>query len=327
MNYSLRARILFGSVLWTAGLLIVSMLILHLVFPPYSAHWFLMSIRHNQGLLVVIAILAMLGGIMRVRGGMLSINNLRQRLGAVHSGAATRVDGSYPAEVQPLVDDLNALLDERERRVKRAVAKAGDLAHGLKTPLAVLAYEAQQVRRAGHEELANDIEHQLALMRRQIEHHLVQARASDTAGTSESASVAESAEGLVRALRRAHSERDLEIDVASSPSHIFRGGRPDLDEMLGNLLDNAFKWARSKVRLNSTQNGETLEIAVDDDGPGIDPDIRDNVTDRGIRADETAGSGLGLAIVRDLAEIHGGSITLDRSPLGGTRALLTLPAK
>src|SRR5205085_7636178 len=167
-------------------------------------------------------------------------NNLRQRLAAVHSGVTPRVEGSYPAEVQPLVDDVNALLDERERRVKRAVAKAGDLAHGLKTPLAVLTYEAQQGRRAGHKELADDIEHQLNLMRRQIEYHLVHARASDpSARTTETASISESAEGLVRALHRAHAERDLQVDIESAESHIFRGARPDLDEMLGNLLDNA----------------------------------------------------------------------------------------
>lgn len=327
MKYSLRARILSGAVLWTAGLFLIAVVVLHFIFPPPSAHWLLQSVRQNQTLLVVFAILAMLAGLLRVRGGILPINNLRQRLAAVHSGISSRVDGSYPTEVQPLVDDLNALLEEREQRVKRAIAKAGDLAHGLKTPLAVLAYEAQQVRRAGHAELADEIEHQLDRMSRQIEYQLVHARASEpSAKMAENASVSESAQGLVRALRRAHAERELQVDIESAASHIFRGGRADLDEMLGNLLDNAFKWASSKVRLLSTQGGRTLTIAVDDDGFGIDPAIRGSVTDRGMRADEAGGSGLGLAIVHDLAEIHGGSISIGESPLGGVRALLTLPA-
>jgi signal transduction histidine kinase len=279
--------------------------------------------------MAVVAALCMLFGFLQVRRGLQPINRLRDRLAAVHKGAAARVGGSYPAEVQPMVDDLNALIEERERRVARAVAKAGDLAHGLKTPLAVLAHEAQQAREAGHEQLAAEIDQQIDRMRRQIDYHLAHARsAASSASPGARASIAISAEGLVRAIERLHAERDLSIDLDAPSSHAFRGQREDLDEMLGNLLDNACKWARAQVRLTCSKEGERIVIVVDDDGPGIEASMREAVMQRGIRVDEAAqGSGLGLAIVRDLAEIYGGSISLEESPMGGARARLTLPAQ
>ena len=326
---SLKARILLGAALWTVGLFTIAAFILHFALPPPSAHGvFRLAFRYGTGMALVAAI-CMLFGFLQVRRGLSPINQLRDRLTAVHKGVAARVGGGYPAEVQPLVDDLNALLEERERRVARAVAKAGDLAHGLKTPLAVLAHEAQQAREAGHERLAAEIEQQIDRMRRQIDYHLAHARSAASAASSAArVSVAVSAEGLVRALKRLHAERDLNIEVDAPASHAFRGQREDLDEMLGNLLDNACKWARARVRLTCSKEGEQIVIAVDDDGPGIEPSMREAVMRRGIRADEAAqGSGLGLAIVRDLAEVYGGSISLEESPMGGARARLTLPAQ
>jgi len=326
---SLKTRILLGAILWTIGLFTITIFIFHFVLPPPSVHGvFLWTVSFGPALALV-AGLCMLFGFLLVRRGMSPINRLRNRLTAVHKGATPRVGGNYPAEVQPLVDDLNALLEERERRVARAVAKAGDLAHGLKTPLAVLAHEAQLVRAAGQEGLAAEIDQQIERMRRQIDYHLAHARsAASFASHSARASIAASAEGLVRALERLHAERDLRIEIDAPASPAFRGQREDLDEMLGNLLDNACKWARAQVRLTCSKEGEQIVIAVDDDGPGIEPSMREAVMQRGIRADEAAqGSGLGLAIVRDLAEIHGGSISLEESPMGGARARLTLPAQ
>lgn len=326
---SLKARILLGAILWTIGLLTIAGVFIHFVFSPPSAHRVFIWMLRYWPLLALAAVLSMFFGFLHVRQGMSPINQLRHRLTAVHKGTAVRVDGSYPAEVQPLVDDLNALLEERERRVTRAIAKAGDLAHGLKTPLAVLAHEAQQVRAAGHEQLAEEIDQQINRMRRQIEYHLAQARsAAAFASPAARASVVASAEGLVRALERLHAERDLHIEIDAPAPYAFRGRREDLDEMLGNLLDNACKWARTQVRLTCLKEGEQLVIAVDDDGPGIEPSMREAVLQRGIRADEAAlGSGLGLAIVGDLAGIYGGSISLEESPMGGARARLRLPAQ
>lgn len=324
---SLSLRIALGGLLWTIGLVAIAALSLHIAqahLPrPLSGRW-------SVGLTLAVAGLAavsMLVGFLQVRRGLSPINRLRDRLAAVRSGSAARVTGSYPAEVQPLVDDLNALLEEREQRLARAVAKAGDLAHGLKTPLAVLTHDGQQVRAAGHGELAADIEQQIERMRRQVEYHLAHAR-STAASVSKTAraAVATSADALVRTLQRLHAERGVQVEVEVEPGHHFRGQSADLDEMLGNLLDNACKWARGRVRMTSDISGETLRITIDDDGPGIDAAMRETVLQRGVRLDETPhGSGLGLAIVRELADTYGGSIRLELSPFRGLRAVLTLP--
>jgi signal transduction histidine kinase len=324
---SLKTRILLGAILWIIGPFMIAGVFLHFVFPQQSAHGVFHLMFRYWPMMALAAAFCMLFGFLQVRRGLTPINQLRNRLTSVHKGLASRVEGSYPAEVQPLVDDLNALLEERERRVARAIAKAGDLAHGLKTPLAVLAHEAQQARAAGYEQLAAEIEHQIERMRRQMDYYLAHARsASAFASPAARASIAASAEGLGRPLERLQAERDLRIEINVPAAHAFRGQREDLDEMLGNLLDNGCKWARTQVKLTSSKEGEQLVIEVDDDGPGIEPSMREAVMQRGIRADEVAqGSGLGLAIVRDLAEIYGGSILLEESPLGGVRARLTLP--
>ena len=164
----------------------------------------------------------------------------------MQSGAARRVEGHYPAEVQPLVTDLNALLAHQEEAVSRAIAKAGDLAHGLKTPLAVLANEADRAAAAGQPELAAAMTEQVERMRRQIEYHLAHARAAASgAAAGARASVADSAAGLARTLLRLHADRGLAIDVSVPADHAVRCQREDLDEMLGNLLDNACKWAKT----------------------------------------------------------------------------------
>src|SRR5438552_18202764 len=178
---SLKSRMLLGGILWTIGLFTIAGVFLHFVFHLSSIMSHL-TLRYATAVALV-AVLCMLLGFVQVRRGVSPINQLRNRLTAVHRGIDLRVDGSYPAEVQPLVDQFNALLDERERRVARAGAKAGDLAHGLKTPLAVLAHEAQEVRVAGHEELAAEIDHQIDRMRRRIDYHLAHAR-SAAASTS-----------------------------------------------------------------------------------------------------------------------------------------------
>ena len=165
-------------------------------------------------------------------------------------------------------------------------------------------------------------------MSRQVTYHLAQARAAASGATGGGqSSVKESAGGLARTLLRLHAERGIAIDVNVADDVTVRVQREDLDEMLGNLLDNACKWARRHVEATAVRTADVVTIVVDDDGGGITPDLREAVLQRGVRADEAApGSGLGLAIVRDLAELYGGSISLDASPAGGTRASLSLPA-
>ena len=320
---------MLGAVLWTAGLFALAGIALNFAIyrHPEAPVIFHATFRHGPPI-VFFALVCMLIGLLQVRRGLSPINRLRARLADVHAGREPRVSGRYPAEVQPLVDDLNRLLDERERRVARAVARAGDLAHGLKTPLAVLAHEAGQAASAGHAELAAAIDQQIERMRRQIDRHLALAR-SAAAGTAPAARAPAltSAEALARTLLRLHAGRGLRIDVDVDAAHAFRGQREDLDEMLGNLLDNACKWARRRVALASAVDNGQLVLRVDDDGPGLEASMREAVTERGVRADETApGSGLGLAIVRELAELYGGGVTLAVSPLGGLRAELRLPS-
>jgi signal transduction histidine kinase len=275
----------------------------------------------------VVALGLLAAGLSQVRTGLSPLGYLRERLAAVRHGSDRRVEGSYPDEVQPLVDDLNALLDERERAIARAQAKAGDLAHGLKTPLAVLAHEAERAAAAGHAELSATIQQQVERIRRQMDYHLAQARAvASGARLGARCSLAASVEGLVRTLLRLHAERGIAIE-ARVPELSVRGQREDLDEMLGNLLDNACKWARSRVRVAAWADAASVVVAVDDDGPGLDPALREAVLQRGVRADEAAaGSGFGLAIVRDLAELYGGDVSLEGSPEGGLRAQLRLPS-
>jgi signal transduction histidine kinase len=278
--------------------------------------------------MVIFAGAFVVGGLFLVRKALAPFKTLRAGLSSVREGRSQRVEGDYPAEVQPLVNDLNALLEDRERAVARALTTAGDLAHGLKTPLAVLAQEAEQADAAGHHDLATTLGQLVERMQRQVDYHLARARATAAARAAPGlrCSVLPSVEGLVRTMRRLHAERELRIDADVSPAHEIRGRREDLDEMLGNLLDNACKWARSRVAISSALDHAQLLISVDDDGPGLDPSMRAQVLQRGVRADQRVrGSGLGLAIVSDLAELYGGSVTLETSPLGGTRARLQLP--
>ena len=329
---SLRVRLLVGAALWSIGLVVLATAALVAIVETHPRAR--RSIEHSvhgpfqQPLVLMFGIFCMAAGLLQVRRGVSPIHSLRSRLAGLHAGRDRRIVGTYPGEVQPLVNDLNALLDQREHAVKRAIAKAGDLAHGLKTPLAILANEAERATAAGHTDFAAAVSQQVDRMRRQVDYHLAHARAAASgAATGARSSVAESADGLARALLRLYAERGIAIDVETAPTLTVRVQREDVDEMLGNLLENACKWARSRVVIRGERTDAGVEITVDDDGPGLPADMRETVLMRGVRADETeVGSGLGLAIVRDLADLYGGSISLEASPLGGLRARLRLPA-
>lgn len=321
---SLRARVLLGAVLWTAGLL--SATTIAITLHPRLADT--IRIVHSHGRLMGwIAAGCMIAGLAVVRAAFVPLNEMRRRLSDVRNGSAHHLRGRYPAEVQPLVDDLNGLLSHSEQMVSRAVAKAGDLAHGLKTPLAILSNEADRLTAHGDADLAKILAEQVALMRRQIDYHLAHARAaaSGTAGHAQ-CPAGDSVDGLIRTLRQLHAHRALDISSRIDPRHLFKGRREDLDEMLGNLLDNACKWARARVVVASSLLSGRLVLTVEDDGAGLDPDARQLVLQRGVRRDEVVpGSGLGLAIVRDVADLYGGSISLEQGSMGGLAAILELP--
>jgi signal transduction histidine kinase len=332
---SLRTSVLVGAALWTLGLLAAWSVVITVNMHALES----VRIVHAHGtLMAVLAVVTAVAGFVVVRSGLAPIADMRRRLAEVQKGAERRLAGRYPSEVRPLVDDLNALLEQRDEAVRRALAKAGDLAHGLKTPLAVLAQEAERAGAAGHADLARALQEQIERMRRQIEYHLAHARAASGAAANARCAVLASAEPLARTLLRLHSARGIAIDVVVPADHEVRCQREDLDEMLGNLLDNACKWAKRRVVVasqvlppeGSSHGGPgsgRIEITVDDDGPGLAASMREAVLQRGVRADEAApGSGFGLAIVRDLTDVYGGSIALDASPAGGLRARLRLPA-
>jgi signal transduction histidine kinase len=325
--HSFRWRILLGAFLWTFGLVPLVHLIFSTVHHQNQPAGRVVILHVDPATTLVFAFFCLLGGIWQVRAGLLPFGRLRRQLSSVRDGTGRRVEGVYPIEVQPLVTDLNSLLEHRERTVRRALAKAGDLAHGLKTPLAVLTQEADRAEAAGQHEMASTISLQVERMRRQIEFHLAHARAAgsgDVPGAR--CPVLPSVEGLTRTLLRIYAARGLALQVDVSPEHFIRGQQEDLEEMLGNLLDNACKWAKSRVKIQSVLEGGAVVMTVDDDGSGLAASMRDVVLQRGVRADEAApGSGLGLAIVRELVELYEGTFSLEDSPLGGLRARLRLP--
>src|SRR4051812_22204901 len=241
---SFRSRLISGTMLGLIGLLVGAYLFgaLHRFrFPTQFMYWHTIVFGSLAAAFV-------LGGLLQIRKGLSEFDQLRARLSEVREGRKHKIEGRYPSEVQPLVNDLNALLEQREQAVGRAKAKAGDLAHGLKTPLAVLSQEAERARATGEHELATTIVQQVERMQRQVDYHLAHARAA-AAGTGPGAwcAIAESAEGLVRTLRRLYAERGITIESNISGDCGVRAQREDLEEMLGNLLDNACKWAKSRV--------------------------------------------------------------------------------
>ena len=327
---SLRTRIILGATLWTAGLFIgFGVVLTHaMLLNPQAPDFFhRLFIRHMFALIAITAV-SLVVGLVQVRRGLSLFGDLRARLNLVRDGRQNRLDGDYPSEVQPLVSELNELLSDREQRVARALTKAGDLAHGLKTPLTILNQHAERAEAEGQPALAAAITQQVERMRRQVDYHLAQARASASGGNPSARShVLTSADALARTMMTLHAERGVSVEVNVPHEHFTRVQREDFEEMLGNLVDNACKWAAKRVEVQSRKEDGTIELIVDDDGPGLDPSLRDKVLQRGVRADEAApGSGLGLAIVADLVELYGGSIALDDSPLGGLRATLSLPS-
>ena len=261
---------------------------------------------------------------------------VRQSLANIRSGAVTRVDESVPAEIRPLAQELNKLLDHNAKVVERARTHVGNLAHALKTPLSVLANEAQ----ANAGQVGETVGRQTELMRRQIDHHLVRARAAASGQVlGVRTPVGETLNDLARTLKRIYRDKPIEIFINCPSDITFRGERQDLEEMAGNLMDNAFKWAKSRIDVkvetiphfaapDSPEDASLrVRILVEDDGPGLNHQEREQVFARGERLDETVpGSGLGLAIVRDVARLYGGDVSLDASPLSGVRAVLELPA-
>ena len=280
----------------------------------------------------VLALVLIAAAMVQVSVGLRPLVRLRAELAEVRAGRKKRFGAAAPSEVQPLLEDLNALLDHSEEVVGRARLQAGNLAHALKTNLAVLANEADGLAPENARNMGAAIGRQVAEMRRHIDHHMARARAAAARGLPGVATpVADSAAALGRVMGKLHGngngDRHVSVTVRVPREHVFAGERADLDEMLGNLMDNACKWAKARVEVTSRlEAGGMLAVSVDDDGPGLPADRRDAVLAPGVRLDEsTPGTGLGLAVVRDVARLYGGDVRLLDSPLGGLRVELVLP--
>lgn len=285
--------------------------------------------RFNHMLLLSLGALAaglVAAAVVQVAVGLRPLGRLRRQLAAQQGGNSARIEGHFPSEIQPLVDDFNRVLAVNADIVQRARTQAGNLAHAVKTPLTILGNAAAREDGA----FARLAREQVAVAQRQIDHHLARARAAAASGTAGGrAPLRAPVQALLRVMQRLYAARGLEFEMAEFADGLeFRGEEQDLQEMVGNLLDNACKWAARRVRIGARADApDRLQIVIDDDGPGIAEDERERIFERGVRMDEQRpGSGLGLDIVRDLAGTYGGEVSAGQSPLGGLRVTLTLPA-
>jgi signal transduction histidine kinase len=268
----------------------------------------------------LVAAALVLGILLQAGYALGPLRRIRHALESLRRGSSESLEeGGFPSEIRPLAEEINALLLHHQRMVERARAGAADLAHALKTPLAVLQAAAER----SDPELPRIALEQSERMRVSIDRHLA---VSTPTSKSQRTRVAEVIAALKRVMAEVHRERGLTLDFRLEPELWFRGDREDLEEMLGNLIDNACKWARSRVSVESTTHPSGIAIRIRDDGPGIEAAQLDRVRRRGVRLDERMpGSGLGLAIVSRLAESHGGGLELRNDPEGGLCARLTLP--
>jgi signal transduction histidine kinase len=279
-----------------------------------------------------LGIVLLLTTIFQVRFGLAPLKRISEAIADIRSGRTERLEGNFPVEIAPLARETNALIDANRGIVERARTHVGNLAHAIKTPLSVIVNEASA---HGPDPFANKVLEQADVMRNQVAHHLERARiAARVTIVATVTEVAPAIEALRRTMEKIHRDRGITIEVKADPHARFRGERQDLEEMAGNLVDNACKWSASRVFIDVLMErpaepgaGPVLRIIVDDDGRGLSAAERAQVSRRGQRLDESKpGSGLGLSIVTDLAALYGGSLSLGTAPIGGLRAELLLPA-
>ena len=283
----------------------------------------------GQAIIVLAAIGVILAGMsgMIARFALRPIERLREAVEAVREGDRPTVEGSFPREISPLADEVNELLRSNTQIIERARAQVGNLAHGLKTPLAVLRNEADGSRTTLARTVLGETDNMTRIVSTYLDKARIAARSSVVGKRADTVAVLDR---LGRVMGKLHKSHDIGIDLPQTLPW-FRGDEGDLEEMAGNLLDNACKWARSEVRLSARaaepEGNRSVQIVVEDNGPGLSEDEARAVLRRGVRLDEkTPGSGLGLDIVKELVDVYGGELTLGRSQLGGLRATLTLPA-
>jgi signal transduction histidine kinase len=279
--------------------------------------------------LVLLGIVLIVAAGFQVAFGLQPMSRLRGALAAIGSGAARKLPRNFPSEVQPLVDDLNNLIEVNAQMLLRARTQAGNLAHALKTPLAILTDEAYRLDRKGQDEPASVILQQCTRMQRQIDYQIARARAAASRSVpGVIAPVLPAVTSIVSAMQRLHAAKNPDFTIDIGADCIALCDPMDLNEMIANLIDNACKWANRRVAIKGSLDKSTQQavITVEDDGAGLPPEKIEQAFQVGERLDERVpGSGLGLPIVRDLAQLYGGNVRLERSELGGLMAILRLP--
>ena len=277
----------------------------------------------------VLGLFLALTTLLQIRFGLAPLTQLRSALGAIRRGEADRITGEYPRDIAPLAGEVNLLIETNREILERARTQVGNLAHALKTPLSIIVNEVGASD--APPDLAEKIREQAAVMRDQVNYHLDRARAAALAGTLGTSTEVEPAlAGLVRTFGKIYRDKDIAYEVHVPPGLRFRGERQDFEEMVGNLVDNASKWAAGRVSIRAEAVGQNdyphLLVAIEDDGPGLPPEEREAALARGRRLDETKpGSGLGLSIVADLAALYRGRFRLEAASLGGLRAVIEVP--
>ncbi len=261
--------------------------------------------------------------------GLRPLAAISRALGDIRDGRAEKLEGRFPSEIEPLAQEVNALIAANRDIVERARTHVGNLAHALKTPLSVLTNDAA----SSDDALAHVVRDQTAAMREQIDYYLKRARvAAASAVIGAAHPVDETLDALGRTLLKINQDRTIDLSREGENDVQFRGEKQDFEEIAGNLFENAFKWAKGRVHVSVETGLETpthrsaFALTIEDDGPGIAPAQRETALKRGQRLDErTPGSGLGLSIVADLVALYGGSITLNESDLGGLSVQVVLP--
>jgi signal transduction histidine kinase len=278
--------------------------------------------------LLGVALIMILLGAFQIQFSLVAIRDLEDAVASVKSGKTQYMKGNYPTELAPMVSDLNKLLAANMEMVRSARVQAGNLAHGLRTPLAIVLDEALQLRQRGNDESASTLTAECDRMSRYINYYTARARTAALVGLSkQTAPLLATLQPIVTALQRLHKDRQIEIIIDDQSDIVVVCDPIDLEEILSNLIDNGCKWATSKLAVSWSTTDDFVYITIDDDGPGLPKEKRDIVFTAGERLDEDMpGTGLGLSIVRDIAILYRGTVELEDSALGGLRVILSLPA-
>jgi two-component system sensor histidine kinase PhoQ len=265
-----------------------------------------------------------------MRWGLAPLNKITEELAAIKTGRQTRLEFNYPGELTGLTDNVNALLSHQQEHLERYRHTLADLAHSLKTPLAVLRAAVEEDEKGGT--LRTTVQAQIDRMTQITDHQLGRAAAAGQSPLVAPVAIRDIVKKIVGSLRKVYAEKGVECRIEIPKDAVFHGDEGDLMEIIGNITDNAFKWCKTRVRItghlrkNLELEKETLEIIVEDDGPGVSPAMVKNVVERGVRADQAiSGHGIGLSVVQDIVTIYGGQLQIGASKLGGAAIGFILP--